>query len=281
MTRLLLDEPPLLVMPSLAKAVGLEGAIVLQQLHYWASKAQPRDGRPWVYNTIAQWAEQFPFWSERTMRRILAELKSSGLVDVAEFNAHRGDRTPFYAINHARLAELEGCGPSANAGQTMRPERADGPAKLAASYIEQETTTETTAERKSKTLAPSASRATPAAPPVVAEPAVIDLPTCRKGEAYGVTAAEVRQFAELYPGVDVPAQLRAMKGWLLTNQTKRKTARGMPAFINSWLAKEQNRGSANAQHQPTGRSGRRLSASEEIEAARIAAGVEQRFDLIG
>ncbi len=137
-----------------------------------------------------------------------------------------------------------------------------------------------------KPLAPSASRATPDALPVPAEPAVIDLPTCRKGEAYGVTAAEVRQFAELYPGVDVMAELRAMKGWLLTAPTsERKTAGGMPRFINTWLRKEQNRNqgakhATHRQHQRTGRSGR-LSAAEQIEAARIEAGVDQRFDLIG
>lgn len=279
MTRLLLDEPPLLVMPSLAKAIGLEPAIVLQQLHYWSTKAQPRDGRQWVYNTIAQWAEQFPFWSERTMRRILAELKASGLVDVTEFNASRGDRTPFYAINYARLAEVEACGPAAENGRTMRPERADGLAKLAVSYKEQETTTETTAERKSKDLAPSASRASPVA---ADDPAVISLPTNKAGTDRGITRAEFAEWSALYPAVDVMQELRAMRGWLLANPTRRKTSGGIPAFANKWLSKAQNEGGTKrGAHQPTGRAGRRLSGIEEIEAARIAAGVERNFDLIG
>ena len=33
-----------------------------------------------------------------------------------------------------------------------------------------------------------------------------------------------------------------MRGWLLSNPKKRKTAGGMLRFVNSWLAKEQNRG---------------------------------------
>ena len=34
-----------------------------------------------------------------------------------------------------------------------------------------------------------------------------------------------------------------MKGWLQGNPTRQKTKSGIMRFINSWLAKEQNRGS--------------------------------------
>lgn len=33
--KLLLDEHPLQVMPKLAALIGLNGAIILQQIHYW------------------------------------------------------------------------------------------------------------------------------------------------------------------------------------------------------------------------------------------------------
>jgi hypothetical protein len=62
------------------------------------------------------------------------------------------------------------------------------------------------------------------------------------GKSYGVTQDQITHWKELYPGVDVIQQLRAMIGWLEANSTKRKTAGGMARFINSWLAKEQNRG---------------------------------------
>lgn len=45
-----------------------------------------------------------------------------------------------------------------------------------------------------------------------------------------------------YPAVDVPATLREIRAWCLANPTKRKTASGIPRFVNTWLAKEQNRG---------------------------------------
>jgi len=56
---------------------------------------------------------------------------------------------------------------------------------------------------------------------------------------------QVRQFEGLYPAVDVRAHLRAMKGWLLSNPKKRKTASGMNRFVNSWLSDKQDKAGAN------------------------------------
>ena len=39
MSRLLIDEPPLQVLPSLAREIGLNEAIMLQQIHYWLLKS--------------------------------------------------------------------------------------------------------------------------------------------------------------------------------------------------------------------------------------------------
>lgn len=62
------------------------------------------------------------------------------------------------------------------------------------------------------------------------------------GEEYPITQKEIDGWIELYPAVDVMQELRAMKGWCISNPTKRKTARGITRFINSWLAKTQNNG---------------------------------------
>ena len=61
---------------------------------------------------------------------------------------------------------------------------------------------------------------------------------------HSVTAADVAEFAQLYPAVDVMQELRKMRGWLLNNPTRRKTKRGIKAFINLWLSKEQDRARA-------------------------------------
>jgi len=54
-------------------------------------------------------------------------------------------------------------------------------------------------------------------------------------------------FQEAYPNVDVLAELAKAKAWLVANPTKRKTARGMPAFLNRWLSRsvDSGRGSGN------------------------------------
>ncbi len=108
-SRLLIAEPPLLVLPSLAKAVGLNEAIFLQQLHYWTQgkSGKARDGRLWVYNTYEEWAEQLPFWSIRTIRRIVGELEQRGLVvSTSNYNSQKMDRTKWYSLNYAKLELL-------------------------------------------------------------------------------------------------------------------------------------------------------------------------------
>lgn len=107
MSKLLINEPPLQVLPSLAVAVGLNEAIVLQQLHYWLEKSTHiHDGRRWVYNTTAEWQENFPFWSEPTIRRVFASLKKKGVVLTGNYNRAGFDRTLWYSIDYEKLEEM-------------------------------------------------------------------------------------------------------------------------------------------------------------------------------
>lgn len=62
------------------------------------------------------------------------------------------------------------------------------------------------------------------------------------GSEYEVTEEQCQEWARLYPAVDVPQQLRNMRGWLLSNKERRKTKRGISRFITSWLSREQDRG---------------------------------------
>lgn len=110
-SRLLIDESPLQVLPSLACAVGLNEAIFVQQLHYWlrSKYAKEHDDKPWVYNTYEGWHEQFPFWSYDTVRRVITACEKQGLIETTtRFNHRSGDRTKWYTVNYAKLAETEG-----------------------------------------------------------------------------------------------------------------------------------------------------------------------------
>ena len=71
-------------------------------------------------------------------------------------------------------------------------------------------------------------------------PVVISIILNDKTE-YGITEADVSQWKELYPAVDILQELRKMKGWAEANPKKRKTKNGIKRFINSWLAGEQDK----------------------------------------
>ena len=87
----------------LAMKIGLNEAIVLQQLHYWlrdTNSGMECDGVRWIYNTTEQWLEQFPFWSESTLKRAFASLKTLGLLRCEKLNKSKRDMTNFYTINY-------------------------------------------------------------------------------------------------------------------------------------------------------------------------------------
>lgn len=83
--------------------------------------------------------------------------------------------------------------------------------------------------------APSAEPETVSAPPIIS--IILNDKTY-----FDVLPEDYNRWCELYPAVDVMQELRKMSGWCDSNPTKRKTRRGVRAFITSWLAKEQDRG---------------------------------------
>lgn len=108
MSKLLMDEHPIQVMPTLASHIGLNEAIILQQIHYWLSKSNHKhDGRMWIYNTVKGWAEQFPFWSESTIKRAINNLTKKELVLIGNYNKAKFDKTLWYSIDYEKLDELE------------------------------------------------------------------------------------------------------------------------------------------------------------------------------
>lgn len=86
------------------------------------------------------------------------------------------------------------------------------------------------------------------AEPAALAPAVIQLPTNRftaTSEEVPVTQEQVDDYAQTFPAVDVPQQLREMRRWLIDHPDRRKTAGGMVKFINTWLSREQDKGQGN------------------------------------
>ena len=108
--KLLIDEYPLVILPSLAVAIGLNEAIVLQQIHYWINSYRKvgdfehfKNDRWWVYNSIPAWQENFPFFSESTIKRALNNLRDAEIVIVDNFNKAGFDKTKWYTIDYEKL----------------------------------------------------------------------------------------------------------------------------------------------------------------------------------
>ena len=102
---LLISESPLTVQPSLAVLLGLNEAIFLQQLQYWISREAgfcDQYGRRWIYNTVKQWRDQFPFWSESTIKRTIRSLEDqNALLSTTVGDAF--NKTKAYTINIDRM----------------------------------------------------------------------------------------------------------------------------------------------------------------------------------
>ncbi|EOC0702571.1 hypothetical protein ACIU3Q_005787 [Salmonella enterica subsp. enterica serovar Kokomlemle] len=108
MSSLLINENPLQVLPSLACAVGLNEALIAQQMHYWMGKSRHfYDGRRWIYNSVASWQKQFPFWSEATIKRALGSLENQGVIVSGNYNPDPRDRSKWYSLNYEVLRAIE------------------------------------------------------------------------------------------------------------------------------------------------------------------------------
>lgn len=111
MSKLLINEPPLQVLPSLAVVIGLNEAIALQQVHYLTGQPKmgiEKEGFRWVFYTYDEWkAEHFKFWSVPTIQRIFSELEKKELIISAQFDKQSYDRRKYYRVNYQALDMLE------------------------------------------------------------------------------------------------------------------------------------------------------------------------------
>lgn len=123
MSKLLINEVPLMCLPSLAVKIGLNEALFIQQLHYWVDRSKNIiDGRQWVYNTMADWSKQFPFWSQKTLSRTISNLEKQNLVISGNYNQKGYDRTKWYTIDYLALERLEKEAPETENHEESEPD---------------------------------------------------------------------------------------------------------------------------------------------------------------
>ncbi|MFW5795471.1 MAG: hypothetical protein ACOCV1_08320 [Bacillota bacterium] len=116
MNKLLIDEYPLMVLPTFAKKIGLKNAIFVQQIHFLTQTKQQnndiytyKNGDMWVYNTINEWHKNyFSFMSKSTLKRVIKNCEKEGyIISTDEFNKSEYDKTKWYRINYEKISEIQ------------------------------------------------------------------------------------------------------------------------------------------------------------------------------
>lgn len=110
--RLLFNEEPITINRLAANVLGLNEAIVVQQIHYWLNinekaKINIYDNKVWTYNTYDIWQkENFTFWSVRTLKSIFKKLEDKGILIKGNYNKKKYDRTLWITLDYNKLEEL-------------------------------------------------------------------------------------------------------------------------------------------------------------------------------
>ena len=108
----LFDEHPITANKTLAREIGLNEALILQQINYWIEINKKTgknfyEGRYWTYNSIKSWRENdFDYMSLDTVKRTFAKLEKQGYLISGNFNKDPRDKTKWYTIDEEKLFEL-------------------------------------------------------------------------------------------------------------------------------------------------------------------------------
>lgn len=108
---LVLNDPwAMRINHELAQEIGFENSIVLLQIEFLirrASSTNFKENLWWTYQTLKQLKTNFPWWSEKTISRIVADLQKRKLIFIGNFNKSKMDRTQWFALNEEGINKLK------------------------------------------------------------------------------------------------------------------------------------------------------------------------------
>ena len=92
----------------LAKLVGLEEAIILQHLYWWYqhNRFNPemlRDGMVWVFRSVKEMRENFPYLSDGNIRTAIKHLVEKGLVVRGDYSERSMNKAIWYALTDSAI----------------------------------------------------------------------------------------------------------------------------------------------------------------------------------
>lgn len=87
----------------LAAEIGLNEAILLQNIAYWVKKNEANDvnfhdGCYWTYNSASAFAKLYPFWTPRVIKYALAKLQKADYIKTAQYNKDKMNHTNWYTL---------------------------------------------------------------------------------------------------------------------------------------------------------------------------------------
>lgn len=82
---------------------GINEALILSNIHFWVelnsrNGRNLHDGEYWMFLTVEEMHDYFPYLSEKLIRKALNTLKEKGLIRVGHFNKKAYDRTNWYTV---------------------------------------------------------------------------------------------------------------------------------------------------------------------------------------
>lgn len=114
MSKFIIEERPIVILPTLVRAFGFCEAAIIQKMHYFldANMEKQRnihDGKAWTYGTYADWERYLDnIFANSTIRKAISALeKRRVLISTTALNEHPFDRTKWYSIDYDALKEIE------------------------------------------------------------------------------------------------------------------------------------------------------------------------------
>jgi len=101
------DDLPVVASRYMAEEIGLDNAVILQQLHFLLRNKRNGkliEGKRWIYNTYEQWIEDhFPWMSLMTIRRRFRQLETEGWIESCQPEG-RISRRKYYRLSDELMA---------------------------------------------------------------------------------------------------------------------------------------------------------------------------------
>lgn len=155
---------------------------------------------------------------------------------------------------------ISGCQDDANVTPSRRQD--DAPEAEA----EAETETETEEETPASAGVLAETDETPSQPRQPDERTEYTFELEGKGKkTWTLMQSKLSEYLESYPGLDVRAEIRKARQWIRDNPGRRKTEKGMLAFLTNWLNREQNSGGRNHAGHQRGRHGPQIGPGQRYD----------------